>query len=886
MPQALSARALPCHLERTVHPFPMFATPCLAPEYPATLADCQSPLDSHPPTNMPPSSKAAAHGRRRSKTRRLLGLAATAFLAVPFLILVGVLFALRLSLPRLSGTVHVPRIENIEALIERDDQGHVTVRARSRNDAARALGYAHAQDRFFQMDLLRRAGSGRLSALLGPAMLAQDRKARIFRGHALAAQALPLLAPNDRAALLAYTEGVNAALDAMAVPPPEYLLLRAAPEPWQPEDSLVLNLTFSFLLQDPEARNDLERTLLRDALGPVAYRFFHPSGSHLDATLDHHVEPESPLPAPADFTAPMPPPAAALNAISAPPPHHAPDLPGAEPFVPGSNAWAVSGAFTESGAALVADDMHLLISVPGIWYRAVIRWTDDLGHERLLAGVTVPGAPTLITGSNGHVAWGFTNSMLDTSDLIELRLDPDHPDHYLTPDGWRPFTVHDEPILVAHSAPGSFRVTNTVWGPVLGSSPSGHLHAVAWAMARPEALVAHSSALENATNVTQAIAAAHAAARPVQNFVVGDRSGAIGWTLIGILPDRGSGTGEFAEDWSQPGAPWRGLLPPSKRPVVLNPPHGRIWTANQRILGASAYLALGNGGWDLGARAARIRDDLMALSRATPADMLAIQLDDSIPMLRPWHQRLLDALRSIAASSPSNAPAWNVAIARLRDWDGRASADSLALPVVARFRRHALHLLHEPVAWAVGQAPRNPGPEDVHVYFHYQFRPGPHAERVAERLLKDRPAHLLNPRWPSYDALLAEAARRAILGPSNSIPPTLRPWGDINRTAIRHRLSPALPSWLSRWLDMPPQPQPGFHYGLPRVAGPDFGASQRFGIEPGREPDAYLHTPAGQSGHFLSPFYRNSQPDWLRGRPTPLLGNPPVHRLVLSSRKG
>jgi penicillin amidase len=349
--------------------------------------------------------------------------------------------------------------------------------------------------------------------------------------------------------------------------------------------------------------------------------------------------------------------------------------------------------------------MHLGISVPGVWYRAVLRWTQPDGRERMLAGVTVPGAPTVITGSNGDVAWGFTNAMLDTSDLIDLRLDPAKPGQYLTPDGWQPFAIHDEPIQVAHAPTLPHRVTNTVWGPVLGAAPSGAIHAVAWVMARPEALAANSLALENATNVAQAIHAAHRSARPVQNFVAGDRSGAIAWTLVGTLPDRDAGTGEFAEDWSQPKAPWRGLLPAERRPVVMNPEGGRIWTANQRILGSPAYLALGDGGWDLGARASCIRDRLTALQKATPADMLAIQLDDTIPMLRPWHRRLVAVASSLASKAhPTNAVAWSNLLAQLRPWDGRAAADSLAVPAIARFRHHAINLLYEPIGWALGEA--------------------------------------------------------------------------------------------------------------------------------------------------------------------------------------
>lgn len=811
---------------------------------------------------------------------RRVGFVLAAVVALALLLGGAIVLALRASLPQLDGHARLTGLQHVEATIERDQIGHVTIRAGSRADAARALGYAHAQDRFFQMDLLRRAGQGRLSALFGAVAVDQDRKARLFRGATLAQAALALLPKDEVEVLQAYADGVNAALAATLVPPPEYLLLRVRPQPWSPEDSLVLNLTFSFLLQDPEARLDLERSLLLKGIGPEAYAFFHPKGSHLDAALDGPLPAEPPIPSPESFRAPIPP-----TAESGGDP--ADGFLDDDPPTPGSNAWAVHGRHTRSGAALVADDMHLGISVPGIWYRAVLRWTDPDGRERLLAGVTVPGAPTLITGSNGDVTWGFTNAMLDTSDLVELRLDPSRPGHYLTPEGWRPFSIHDEPIAVAHGATLPHQVTNTVWGPVLGTDPAGVVHAVAWAMARPEALAANSRRLEDATDVAQAIHAAHRSARPVQNFVVGDRSGSIAWTLVGTLPERGEGTGEFAEDWSRPGAPWRGLLPPEKRPVVLNPDNGRIWTANQRVLGSPAYLALGDGGWDLGARAACIRDDLMALGKAAPADMLAIQLDDKIPMLRPWHQRLVASVMRLASNAPPpHTTAWSNALARLQPWDGRASADSLAFPVIARFRRHAVQLLHEPVGWAVGKPGPKAAPDDVHEYFHFQFRPGPQSEGVAERLLRERPRHVLNPRFASYDDLLEEAARRALGVSKDGRPADLRPWGEINRTQVRHRLSPALPTWLSRWLDMPEEPQHGFHYGLPRIAGPDFGASQRFGIEPGNESNAYLHLPAGQSGHFLSPFYRNSHPDWLQGVPTPLLGRPIVHRLVLSSRKG
>jgi penicillin amidase len=715
------------------------------------------------------------------------------------------------------------------------------------------------------MDLLRRLGSGRLAELAGAALVEQDQANRIFRGAPLADAAFRLLPIPEQDLLVAYTEGVNAGLDSLTVRPPEYLLLRKSPERWQPRDCLILNLTFGFNLQDATGAPDLRRELLRRSLHPAAYAFFVPRGTDRDATLDGHQFPEPRVPTAEEFTAPAPP-AAKTNSQSA-----AVQDASDEPVLPGSNAWALGRGVTQSGAALVADDMHLEITAPGVWYRAVIVW-KEYGIERMLAGVTLPGAPTLITGSNGNIAWGFTNSQIDTTDLVELELDPANPNRYRTPDGWREFEVIDEPILVAHSDPIPFKVTNTIWGPVIPPSTNLPAYAACWVMARPAALAPLSFPLENAENVSQALEAAHRTPRPVQNFVVGDRFGNIAWTLIGMIPDRGTGTGEFPEKWSVPGAAWKGTLAPDDFPTVLNPNGARIWTANQRITGDPRYLRFGDGGWDSGARAARIRDDLLSLSNATPADMLAVQLDDTIPLMQPWRDRLVSAVNRLrtesVAGNPTNAVVWDGLAAELRSWNGRATADSTAFLPIARFRRQAHNLLHEPLWWTVRRLdPRFGGTDNQ-------------SERTVEILLREKPDHFLNPKFASYEALLDEAARRA-LSVTNGLPAPPRTWGSANKTSVRHRLSPALPDWLARHLDMEPEPQSGFSYGLPRIAAAGFGASQRFGIIPGDEAASYLHTPAGQSGHFLSPFYRNSHPAWMQGKPTPLLGLAPRHRLTL-----
>ncbi|KAB2666717.1 MAG: penicillin acylase family protein [Verrucomicrobia bacterium] len=770
----------------------------------------------------------------------------------------AVYLAVRASLAQLDGQARVHGLSG-PATIERDAEGHVTVTGATRGDAARALGYVHAQERFFQMDVLRRSAAGSLAEVFGPGALPRDREARRFLGRRHANAALGLLPAEERAVVDAYAAGVNAGLDALGARPPEYLLLRQVPAPWLPEDTLLLNLAFGFALQDAGGHLDRVRDLLHRAAGPVASAFYNPMGSDSDAALDGHRFGEPRVPGPGEFRAPARTPAAKTIADAA----ASPDEPR-----PGSNAWALSGRRTRSGAALVADDMHLELSMPNVWFRAVIRWTDPDGRPRRLAGITVPGAPALIVGSNDDVAWGFTNSAIDTTDVIDLELSVEHPGQYRTPAGWRDFEIVRETVRVAGATGETLGITNTVWGPLIGAAGDPGLRAVAWVMARPEALASGFLGLENATNVATAIEAATRSQRPAQNFVVGDRAGNIGWTLIGALPDRFGTDGSRPVSWADGTAGWRGLLPAARHPRVINPASGQIWTANQRILGAPDYLALGDGGWDNGERAGQIRDDLSSLEAATPADMLAIQLDHRARMLLGWRDRLvpvLERLRTRAAGT-TNETRLAGALARATTWDAEASATNTAFPLVARFRREAIRTLLEPPMLAIQR-------------FDPTFEGLPtQSDAIARRLLAGRPANLLPPRFESYDALLEEAADRAAKAPDLAGAPE---WGHLNRLRMQHPFARAMP-WLSPWLDQPETAQSGYSAGMPRIAAPRFGASERLGVSPGHEAEGYLHMPGGQSGHFLSPFYRAGHDAWLAGFPSPLLGGPVLHRLILS----
>ena len=772
----------------------------------------------------------------------------------------AVVLSLRFSRAQLSGTVRLTGLAGA-VTIERDDHGVPTVSATNELDAVRSLGFLHAQERFFQMDLLRRTGVGELSELVGPAVLESDERARRHdvRGHAV--EAVQTMEAGERRLLEAYSDGVNAGLEALWVRPPEYLVLRQKPRPWTPADSLAVMAAMAFALQDPDGVQEAMLGVMARELSPVAFEFFAPRGTSWDAALDGSQFPQPPIPGPNDFTAPAPFPEPAPGGAAAAPMRAREEL-------PGSNGWAVHGSRTTHGGALVSDDMHLDARVPNYWYRAVLRWPETRGRERRLCGVTLPGMPYLVTGSNGDTAWAFTNAQVDETDVIELETDPARPGLYRTPGGWKPFTVRSESIPVAGGSVRRFDVTNTVWGPVVDLGvDDGRLRAARWVYQEPLAWQVRYSPLMRATNVSEALKLAPRNPIPIQNLVAGDRQGNIGWTLMGPLPRRVGFDGRLPASWADGSRRWVGLKSAPDYPRVLNPPEGLIWTANQRVDGGPAYVDAGDGFPDSGSRAGQIRDGLRAVGKASPADMLAIQLDDRGPFFDRWQQLLLSTLERTAGTNTAA-----VAAARpfVEQWGGRAVPGSVGFRLVVGFRARVEDRVAEPVVIACRrQCPRF-------------FIPGAQFEQPLWTLLQERPAHVLNRRFTTWDALLEDAALE-VISAAQRHPGGVGEftWGKRQRLAMQHPLSLAVPA-LGRWLDMPAEELPGAPFALPRIQGNTFGASERFSVSPGREQEGLFHMPGGQSGHFLSPFYRAGHEDWAQGRPTPFLPRATRHRLTLT----
>jgi len=784
---------------------------------------------------------------------KLLRRLVAGFLALAALVLLAGWLMLRASLPDLDGEIAAAGIK-APATIERDTAGIPVITATSRADLAYATGFAHGQDRFFQMDLIRRQAAGELAELFGPVAVDADKRYRFHRFRARARDVYERLTARERDMIDAYADGVNAGLASLDARPFEYFVLRVDPSPWEPTDSLLAVYNMYMQLNDSRARKEIRRGLAHRVLPGEVYAWMYPQGTSWDAPIMGEPRVPMPIPGPGIYT---------IRDVED-------DAPAANEMgrypLRGSNNWAVAGTLTASGRALVSNDMHLGHSAPNIWYQARLRVAGDNPVD--VAGVTLPGSPFVISGSNTRVAWGFTNSYGDWTDAVLLQPGASE-GTYRTPEGDREFEVYVETIGVKDGEPVEYLVRETVWGPVLDDVdyPDGEI-AVSWIAHKPEGVNLRMLDLETATSVPEALDIANTMSMPPQNFVTGDASGNIGWTIAGQIPVKSGFDPMLPADWSLEHG-WHGWLGPAKYPRVVNPDSGRIWTANARVVDADALRIIGDGGYDLGARAQQIRDGLFARNTFSPEDMLAIQYDDRALFLSRWRDLLLDVLDEDVTSTDAALAEYR---ALAEDWIPRASPDSVGYRLVRAFRleveRRVFHALTAPARAAYG--------DDVRLRVSNQF------EGPLWALVTEQPMHLLPRNYDSWQQLMVDAVRRNIewFETSYQGPLSERTWGERNTASIRHPLSRGIPV-LGSFLDMPADPLNG-DLDMPKAQGPGFGASQRYAVYPGDEAGSILHMPTGQSGHPLSEFYDHGHSNWVQGLPSPFLPGAAAHSLTLT----
>ena len=761
-------------------------------------------------------------------------------------ILTGFLLSSR---PLLDGSVSGMEVE-ARVEIDRDAMGIPTIRAGSRIDLAFATGFLHAQDRFFQMDLLRRNAAGELAELLGPALADYDGQMRRHQLRHTAQTALAAAPDGHRAVVKAYADGVNAGLRSLRVRPPEYILLNQAPRAWDPVDSLLVSLLMSERLQDAEGSNDQRRALLSEVLPKEVLPFLDPIASEWDAALDGSTTQVAPIPSPETLQFRTDSKATAGT------------FDWERPLLPGSNSWGVDGSVSTHGGAIVANDMHLDLGVPNIWYRVSARWTDA-GTARRFDGVTLPGAPVFIVGSNGRIAWGFTHAALDVTDVVLVETDPTNPRRYRTPAGWRDFELVSDEIRIAGAPARQLRHDRTIWGPVLGTNHLGQTLALHWVAHQPEALNLQLLELEKAGSVDDALRIAPTCGIADLNLLVGDRDGHLAWGLVGRLPRRVGFDGQLPVSWADGSRRWDGWLESREYPVVRG---ARLWTANNRISGTSNYMAAGVQQTDLGARAAQIRDNLQGVSKAAEADLFDLYKDDRALFLERWQRLFLETLSR--GPLGTNQAAWSELRGAVEDWGGRASPHSVGYRLVRAFRFKVGELFFQPLVARCRETGSDMPVDSVRW------------ETPLWTCLTQKPLHLLAARFTSYEALLATAVD-SVLADLNAQGLTLpeATWGRRNTVRIQHPISRALPR-ISTWLDMPPRELSGDDH-MPKIQGVRFGPSERMVVAPGQEDRGILQMPGGQSGHFLSPYYRKGHAEWEEVTATPLAPGPRQHQLVL-----
>lgn len=711
----------------------------------------------------------------------------------------------------------------------RDSLGVPHVWARGDADLFRAMGYVHAQDRLWQMELFRRVADGRMAEILGADLVDTDRFLRTVGMGRSAADNERLLDPGTRALLQAYADGVNAWLRENPGPlPPEFMVLRFRPQPWTIRNTLSIAKIMAWDLADWNLGLDLQRAV--DAVGPELGRDLYPAYPDSGVTiLEDGATPATARAAPAPRVSgvalPSIPPLAAtlLEGVSA---------------ARASNAWVIGGSRTKSGKPIVANDMHLALRAPSLWYLAALH-----GGGYNVAGMTLPGVPVVVAGHSDRVAWGFTNAMVDDVDFFIEEADPADSTRYRTPTGSEPFVVRFDTIRVKDAPPVIHRVRATRHGPVLSDvekRSGGRMLAMRWTALDPSREVASFVGMNRARNAAEFVAALRDFRTPHQNVVFADADGAFGYWMGGRVPVRSGGDGILpARGWTGEGE-WTRYLEIGEHPHVLNPPQGYVVTANN--LQSHAFPFKIGSEYADPARATRIRELVRSGGRLTAADVARQQMD----------VRDLFAVRHLPLAVRAARLAGDTAAARiLQAWDGSATLDSRAAPL--------FYVWFDALRKRVGDDEFRGKP----VYF---------GRGVLGRLLQRGGGAWVDDvrteKRETLDELSAAAMREAVSTVAG------RAWGELHATRMDHPLGVVSALDRAFGLNIGPFPSPGagntvnalgFGRGPPYVNG--YGPSQRHVVDMARVDDeGGFIVPTGQSGIPTSAHYRDQTPLWREGR--------------------
>ncbi len=841
--------------------------------------------------------------------------------------------AMREALPQLDGSITVPNRQHFglagPVTVERDAQGVPHIHAGSMDDLVFAQGYVTAQDRLWQMELLRRHAAGELAAVMGPSMVEHDRLQRTLQMRVAADRGLAALPADQRHWLDVYASGVNASIVAqLGHLPLEFRVLQYAPAPWTPRDSLLVELA---MYQDLTTgfTTKLARESLSAHLPPELIADLYPVGSWRDHPPG---QPAPDLTAPqAEFKdIPLDESQSQLHRPAKPQPATTPaaDLVAVEKTlalfhqrcdwcVAGSNGWAVSGSRTASGKPLLSNDMHLALTVPGTWYEADLDARNPAPLADFhAAGVTLPGTPFVIAGHNAHVAWGFTNLGADVQDVyIEHTRGTPNGAEYQSVDGsWHPVAYRKEVIHVLRKPNVIVDVPVVRHGdvelPIISTLLPGETRTLSlrWTIYDPANITAPFFSVDSASDWTSMLSAFQNFGGPAQNLMYADDQGHIGYHAVGRIPVRGSAAAPTAlspvpTDIAAPDAAtheWAGYIPFDQLPQAYDPADGVLATANSRVtLEGYPYPITLN--WLAPYRTERIYKVLEAgpgkqSQPLTPADMLALQNDVFSELDKDIAQKLVYSIDHTTGPLKQNKTLHQAADL-MRNWNGSVDPDSAPAAIVNATREALWPMLLIPkLAPQLGQRlakdddiTKDVTPVVARASNLWQAYAWGERSSVEEQLLRDTPARWLPPSYATWEDFLAAVVDRGL---KNAHAPTdLGKWqqGRAYPVDLEHPIYSRSP-WLMRLIGSPigtgRQPQSGDGSTV-RQVGLTFGPSERFTTDLGDPDRTTLNIVLGESGNVSSPWFMDQFPDWLRGATYPLPFTPAAahatttHTLIL-----
>jgi penicillin amidase len=742
----------------------------------------------------------------------------------------------RSALPQVDGTIRMAGL-SAPLKVVRDAQGVPHISAANLLDLCFAQGYITAQDRLWQMDMTRRFAAGELSEVLGPQMLTHDREQRILQIRATADRIAAAADPVNRSYMDAYTRGVNAFIEAhRGKLPIEFRVMRYEPKPWQPRDGLMIGVYMSELLSLDGGRIELGREKILAKLSPELAADLYPTSSWHDRPPSEvrlkmdQVSPDGDEDEDEDGVEEM----QRTHALRIGAAHA-----GEGGLLPGSNDWVISGEHTTSGKPLLANDTHLPHSIPNTWYEVHLQTTGNNPLD--VAGFSLPGAPFVIVGHNRRVAWGFTNTGADVTDLYLENFNVTG--EYQTPEGFRAPEIQHENIRVKGQSDASVDVIITRHGPIVTDLIPGETRKLAlkWTVYEGATSLAPFADVDAAQNWDEFQRALSRFDSPSQNAVYADVDGHIGYHATGKVPIHPQHSGAAPLLGSDPKQEWAGYIPFEGLPSAFDPPGGVIATANNRITPKKYPYPLLSA-WEAPFRVERIYRVLESGRKFSASDMIALQTDIFSEFDRFCAERFVYAVDHSKQASARSRQAADL----MRAWDGRMSIDAAAPVIETQARKELWRRLLEPKLGA------------DHALYSW------HMTSVAlENILVHQPQRWLPKEYATFDDLLAGAVEHAVTRPRVPNDLSTWRWGNEHPLYLQHPVFGRVPL-INRWSGPGWKPQSGGSFTVKQV-GREFGPSERMTVDLANLDSSTMNLVTGECGQLFSSHYMDQFRAWYEG---------------------